>query len=142
MPNYRMVLFDSDGTLANTLPWVSVAFNQLAAKYGFPEAPTRTPAPGEGLVYTRPVRDRTAAGLLLACLVLGIVLSKRLNCAVLLASRRRRAAAAERAEAASRRPESVVPKPHLGRLVRRARREGSGRHLRIGGISNRTNGFP
>lgn len=35
MPNYRMVLFDSDGTLANTLPWVSVAFNQLAAKYGF-----------------------------------------------------------------------------------------------------------
>lgn len=35
MPRYRMVLFDSDGTLANTLPWVSAAFNQLAAKYGF-----------------------------------------------------------------------------------------------------------
>lgn len=35
MPRYRMVLFDSDGTLADTLPWVSVAFNQLAARYGF-----------------------------------------------------------------------------------------------------------
>ncbi len=35
MPKYRMVLFDSDGTLANTLPWVSTAFNQLAEKYGF-----------------------------------------------------------------------------------------------------------
>lgn len=35
MPKYRMVLFDSDGTLANTLPWVSTAFNQLAATHGF-----------------------------------------------------------------------------------------------------------
>lgn len=35
MPKYRMVLFDSDGTLANTLPWVSIAFNQFATKYGF-----------------------------------------------------------------------------------------------------------
>lgn len=35
MPKHRMVLFDSDGTLANTLPWVSSAFNQLAAKHGF-----------------------------------------------------------------------------------------------------------
>lgn len=35
MPKYRMALFDSDGTLANTLPWVSAAYNQLAAKYGF-----------------------------------------------------------------------------------------------------------
>lgn len=30
-----MVLFDSDGTLADTLPWVSAAFNQFAAEHGF-----------------------------------------------------------------------------------------------------------
>lgn len=35
MVKYKMVLFDSDGTLADTLPWASAAFNQLADKYGF-----------------------------------------------------------------------------------------------------------
>ena len=35
MAKYKMVLFDSDGTLADTLPWASAAFNQLADKYGF-----------------------------------------------------------------------------------------------------------
>lgn len=35
MAKYKMVLFDSDGTLADTLPWASAAFNQLAEKYGF-----------------------------------------------------------------------------------------------------------
>jgi phosphoglycolate phosphatase len=35
MAKYKMVLFDSDGTLADTLPWASAAFNQLADQYGF-----------------------------------------------------------------------------------------------------------
>jgi phosphoglycolate phosphatase len=35
MAKYKMVLFDSDGTLADTLPWASAAFNQLAERYGF-----------------------------------------------------------------------------------------------------------
>jgi phosphoglycolate phosphatase len=34
MPKYRLVLFDSDGTLADTLPWLEAAFNQLAVKHG------------------------------------------------------------------------------------------------------------
>jgi phosphoglycolate phosphatase len=34
MPKYCMVVFDSDGTLANTLPWASAAFNQIAAEHG------------------------------------------------------------------------------------------------------------
>ena len=38
MPKYKLVLFDSDGTLADTLPWASAAFNQLAEKYGFNQA--------------------------------------------------------------------------------------------------------
>jgi phosphoglycolate phosphatase len=29
-----MVIFDSDGTLADTLPWVARAFNQVAAQHG------------------------------------------------------------------------------------------------------------
>ena len=35
MPKYRLVIFDSDGTLADTLPWFMTAFNQLAGKHGF-----------------------------------------------------------------------------------------------------------
>jgi phosphoglycolate phosphatase len=35
MPKYRLVLFDSDGTLANTLPWFKTAFNQGAVQHGF-----------------------------------------------------------------------------------------------------------
>jgi len=35
MAKYKMVLFDSDGTLADTLPWALAAFNQLADKHGF-----------------------------------------------------------------------------------------------------------
>ena len=35
MPKYRLVIFDSDGTLADTLPWFMTAFNRLAGKHGF-----------------------------------------------------------------------------------------------------------
>lgn len=35
MPKYKLVVFDSDGTLADTLPWVANAFNELAARHGF-----------------------------------------------------------------------------------------------------------
>ena len=47
MAKYKMVLFDSDGTLADTLPWASAAFNRLADQYGFkpvtaPENPPPT----------------------------------------------------------------------------------------------------
>jgi phosphoglycolate phosphatase len=34
-PKYRLVLFDSDGTLADTLPWFKTVFNQSAARHGF-----------------------------------------------------------------------------------------------------------
>lgn len=34
MPKYKMVLFDSDGTLADTLPWLEAAFNELATRHG------------------------------------------------------------------------------------------------------------
>jgi phosphoglycolate phosphatase len=34
MPKYKLVIFDSDGTLANTLPWLARAFNQVAAQHG------------------------------------------------------------------------------------------------------------
>jgi phosphoglycolate phosphatase len=36
MPKYRLVIFDSDGTLADTLQWVARAFNQVAAQHGIP----------------------------------------------------------------------------------------------------------
>jgi phosphoglycolate phosphatase len=32
---YRLVIFDSDGTLADTLPWMRGIFNELADKHGF-----------------------------------------------------------------------------------------------------------
>ena len=32
---YRLVIFDSDGTLADTLPWLRRVFNELADKHGF-----------------------------------------------------------------------------------------------------------
>jgi phosphoglycolate phosphatase len=35
MPKYKLVVFDSDGTLADTLPWVASAFNKLATQHGF-----------------------------------------------------------------------------------------------------------
>jgi phosphoglycolate phosphatase len=34
MPKYKLVMFDSDGTLADTLPWMEAAFNELAARHG------------------------------------------------------------------------------------------------------------
>jgi len=35
MPKYKLVIFDSDGTLADTLPWLEIAFNEVAARHGF-----------------------------------------------------------------------------------------------------------
>lgn len=32
---YRLIIFDSDGTLADTLPWMQRIFNELADEYGF-----------------------------------------------------------------------------------------------------------
>ena len=32
---YRLTIFDSDGTLADTLPWMRSVFNELADEYGF-----------------------------------------------------------------------------------------------------------
>ena len=32
---YRLVIFDSDGTLADSLPWMRSIFNELATEYGF-----------------------------------------------------------------------------------------------------------
>lgn len=32
---YRLVIFDSDGTLADTLPWMRSIFNELAEEHGF-----------------------------------------------------------------------------------------------------------
>jgi phosphoglycolate phosphatase len=32
---YRLIIFDSDGTLANTLPWMRSQFNELAEEHGF-----------------------------------------------------------------------------------------------------------
>jgi phosphoglycolate phosphatase len=32
---YRLVIFDSDGTLADTLPWMRRLFNELADEHGF-----------------------------------------------------------------------------------------------------------
>lgn len=33
--NCRLAIFDSDGTLADTLPWMRGVFNELAAEFGF-----------------------------------------------------------------------------------------------------------
>ena len=32
---YRLAIFDSDGTLADTLPWMRSVFNDLAEEHGF-----------------------------------------------------------------------------------------------------------
>src|SRR6188474_1293149 len=32
---YRLAIFDSDGTLADTLPWMRGVFNELADEHGF-----------------------------------------------------------------------------------------------------------
>jgi phosphoglycolate phosphatase len=32
---YQLVIFDSDGTLADTLPWMRTVFNELALAHGF-----------------------------------------------------------------------------------------------------------
>ena len=32
---YRLAMFDSDGTLADTLPWMRSVFNELAVEHGF-----------------------------------------------------------------------------------------------------------
>jgi phosphoglycolate phosphatase len=39
---YRLAIFDSDGTLADTLPWMRSVFNELAEEHGF-----RRVEPGE-----------------------------------------------------------------------------------------------
>lgn len=36
MPKYKLVLFDSDGTLVDSLPWFRVAFNEFAVRNGMP----------------------------------------------------------------------------------------------------------
>ena len=36
---YRLVIFDFDGTLANTLPWLTGVVNQVAERYGFRHVP-------------------------------------------------------------------------------------------------------
>ena len=35
MPRYRLIIFDSDGTLADTLPWMRSIFNEIADAHGF-----------------------------------------------------------------------------------------------------------
>ncbi|MDB6035013.1 MAG: HAD-superfamily hydrolase, subfamily variant 1 family protein 2 [Verrucomicrobiales bacterium] len=35
MAKYRLILFDFDGTLADTLPWFQSAFHVIGGKYGF-----------------------------------------------------------------------------------------------------------
>ena len=35
MLNYRLAIFDSDGTLSDTLPWMRSIFNELAEEHGF-----------------------------------------------------------------------------------------------------------
>jgi phosphoglycolate phosphatase len=39
MAKYRLVIFDSDGTLADTLMWFREAYNQFAARQGLPPLP-------------------------------------------------------------------------------------------------------
>jgi phosphoglycolate phosphatase len=36
MPKYKLAIFDSDGTLADTLHWFRAAYDQLAPRYGIP----------------------------------------------------------------------------------------------------------
>jgi phosphoglycolate phosphatase len=54
---YRLAIFDSDGTLADTLPWMRGIFNELAEEHGF-----RRVEPGD---YER-FRDLHGTGLLRA----------------------------------------------------------------------------
>lgn len=35
LPRYRLVIFDFDGTLADSFPWFSRTFNEIAARYRF-----------------------------------------------------------------------------------------------------------
>lgn len=35
LPKYRLAVFDFDGTLADTLPWMRSVFNELAEEHGF-----------------------------------------------------------------------------------------------------------
>ncbi len=35
MPPYRLVIFDFDGTLADSLPWIRSVFNDMADRFGF-----------------------------------------------------------------------------------------------------------
>lgn len=39
MPKYQLAIFDSDGTLADTLPWFRNAYNGVAARHGIPPLP-------------------------------------------------------------------------------------------------------
>lgn len=39
MPKYKLAVFDSDGTLADTLPWFRAAYDQMAAKHGIAPLP-------------------------------------------------------------------------------------------------------
>ena len=41
MSKYQLVIFDSDGTLADTLPWMRSVFNDLAREYGFRQVDMR-----------------------------------------------------------------------------------------------------
>jgi phosphoglycolate phosphatase len=36
MVRYKLVLFDSDGTLVDSLPWFRVAFNEVSVRHGLP----------------------------------------------------------------------------------------------------------
>lgn len=38
---YRLTIFDSDGTLADTLPWMRSMFNEMAAEHGFKQVDPR-----------------------------------------------------------------------------------------------------
>lgn len=56
MGSYRLVLFDFDGTLANSLPWLKNVFGDLAREFGF-----RSPDAGEQEQLRRiPPRDALA----------------------------------------------------------------------------------